>query len=50
MTTQHTGATDFNGPHHAPLLWQQRKALAEVVTILAKDVGHLERWSRAHFA
>jgi len=44
MTTQHAGATDFYGLHHAPLLWQQRIALAEVVSVLAQDVGHLERW------
>jgi hypothetical protein len=35
VTTQHTGATDFNSTHHAPLLWQQRKALAKVLTVLA---------------
>jgi hypothetical protein len=42
MATQHTGATNFNGLHDAPLLWQQRIALAEVSPVLAKDVGHLE--------
>jgi hypothetical protein len=48
MTAQGTGATDFNGLHHTPLLWQQWVMIAEVSTVLAKYVGHLERWSRVH--
>ena len=49
MTTQYPGATNFKGPHHTPLLWQQRVAMAKVCAVLAKDVGHLKRWSGVHF-
>jgi hypothetical protein len=47
MSAQAGGPTALNGAHHAPLLWQQRVRESEIVTVLAEDVGHLQRWSHA---
>jgi hypothetical protein len=47
MSAQGCGTTLLNGAHHATLLWQQRVLESEIVTVLAEDVGHLQRWSHA---
>src|SRR5215216_6628022 len=48
MSAQGCGPTTLKGAHHAPLLWQQRVLESEVVTVLAEDIGHLQRWSHAY--
>jgi len=47
MSAQAGGPTTLNGAHHATLLWRQRVCESEIVTVLAEDVGHLQRWSHA---
>jgi hypothetical protein len=41
MSAQGGGPTALNRAHHAPLLWQQPMREAEIVPVLAEDVGHL---------
>jgi hypothetical protein len=43
MSAQSCGSTAFDGPHDASLLWRQRVRQAELITVLTKDVGHLQR-------
>jgi hypothetical protein len=47
MSAQGCGPTTLDGAHHTTLLWRQRVCESEVVAVLAKDVGHLQRWSHA---
>ena len=44
MAAEHRSTTRFDGTHHAPLLWQQRRAMRQPVsfTMLAKDVSDLQ--------
>jgi len=46
MTAEHASAALFDSAHDATLLWRQRVRGAKGCSVLAEDVGHLERWSR----
>jgi len=41
MSAQGCGSTALNGAHHATLLWRQRMREANVMPVLAEDIGHL---------